>query len=326
MRRAILFSVFALLLLWAFLAAILPEGAMPLLPSATAAVRRFFSTGPDGSGIRWNSWPAILASVILFFAIVPPLIAYLRSWPVLRRAVPIDDPIWATLLRDLSTQLNLSRRPTLLIHPEPMRPTTFGFLRPRIVLPCDCHAWAPSHRRVILLYELMRVVRRDLRAQRFSALLNACGWLRPSCWRSFRLLRRKNGQYVLCLRKPSSSAAIPDLTAAGAHDLPVPAFTAPLRVDSAGERLKRTRDVSPIYPAAAKSAGIQGAVSFEMVISSEGEPLDIRLLSSPDAGLTESALEAIRQWRYEPTLLNGQPVEIITDVTVSYKNEADPQS
>jgi outer membrane biosynthesis protein TonB len=55
-----------------------------------------------------------------------------------------------------------------------------------------------------------------------------------------------------------------------------------------------------------------------MVLSKYGEPLNIRLLSSPDDDLTKSALEAVQQWRYEPTLLDGNPVEIVTDVIVNY--------
>jgi TonB family protein len=76
--------------------------------------------------------------------------------------------------------------------------------------------------------------------------------------------------------------------------------------------------VQPIYPKAAKMAGVQGVVLLETVISKEGEPLDIRVISSPNDDLTQSSLEAVRQWRYRPTLLNGNPVEIVTDVNVNY--------
>ena len=78
------------------------------------------------------------------------------------------------------------------------------------------------------------------------------------------------------------------------------------------------RKVQPVYPAAAKSAGLQGTVELEAVISNEGVPLEIRVISSPGDDLTQSALEAVRQWRYRPVLLNGQPVEVMTDVIVNY--------
>ncbi len=92
----------------------------------------------------------------------------------------------------------------------------------------------------------------------------------------------------------------------------------PIRVGGAVEQANLVVKIQPIYPAAAKAAAIQGKVLFEMVISKDGVPLDIRVLSSPDDDLTQSALDAVRQWRYKPTLLNGQPVEIVTDVVVNY--------
>jgi TonB family protein len=74
----------------------------------------------------------------------------------------------------------------------------------------------------------------------------------------------------------------------------------------------------PAYPAAAKAAGIQGKVLLEAMISKEGVPQELRVLSSPSDDLSESALEAVRQWRYSPTLLNGNPVEVLTDIVINY--------
>jgi TonB family protein len=76
--------------------------------------------------------------------------------------------------------------------------------------------------------------------------------------------------------------------------------------------------VQPIYPASAKAAHVQGTVELEATISKDGVPVELRVLRSPSDDLSESSLEAVRQWRYRPTLLNGQPVEIVTDVIVNY--------
>ena len=76
--------------------------------------------------------------------------------------------------------------------------------------------------------------------------------------------------------------------------------------------------VQPTYPAAAKAAHLQGTVEMGATISKEGVPVEIRVVSSPGDDLTESALEAVRQWRYRPTLLNGQPVNVQTTVIVNY--------
>jgi TonB family protein len=74
----------------------------------------------------------------------------------------------------------------------------------------------------------------------------------------------------------------------------------------------------PVYPESAKIAGLQGVVEVESVISKEGIPLETRVISSPGDDFSESTLEAVRQWRYRPTLLNGNPVEVVTSITVNY--------
>ena len=93
-----------------------------------------------------------------------------------------------------------------------------------------------------------------------------------------------------------------------------------MRVRVGGEKAESnlTTKVQPIYPPAAKANRIQGTVEIETTISKDGVPLELRVLSSPSDDLSESALEAVRQWRYRPTLLNGAPVEIVTDVIVNY--------
>ena len=78
--------------------------------------------------------------------------------------------------------------------------------------------------------------------------------------------------------------------------------------------------VQPIYPASAKAAGVQGTVLLHAIVSKDGRPLALQVLNSqvnPD--LARAAVEAVIQWRYEPTLLNGEPVEIDTTIQVNFK-------
>ncbi len=75
--------------------------------------------------------------------------------------------------------------------------------------------------------------------------------------------------------------------------------------------------VKPPYPADAKNARIQGKVSLGTLIGTDGHVLDVVLISGPDA-LVQSAVDAVRQWVYRPTLLNGEPVEVVTIVDVNY--------
>jgi TonB family protein len=75
----------------------------------------------------------------------------------------------------------------------------------------------------------------------------------------------------------------------------------------------------PIYPAFAESAGIQGTVLLRAVISTDGGIMGLTVLSSPDPMLADAAMESVRQWRYLPTLLNGQPVEVVTTISVNFR-------
>ena len=91
-----------------------------------------------------------------------------------------------------------------------------------------------------------------------------------------------------------------------------------IRVGGQVAQSNLVRKVQPIYPVAAKSAGTQGTVELEVVISKDGVPAELRVVSSRSDDLSASSLEAVRQWRYRPTLLNGSPVEIVTTVIVNY--------
>ena len=91
-----------------------------------------------------------------------------------------------------------------------------------------------------------------------------------------------------------------------------------IRVGGQVAQSNLVRKVQPVYPAAAKESHTQGTVQLEVVISKDGVPAEIRVVSSPSDDLSASALEAVRQWRYRPTLLNGSPVEIVTTVIVNY--------
>ncbi|MGA8940735.1 MAG: M56 family metallopeptidase [Acidobacteriaceae bacterium] len=73
----------------------------------------------------------------------------------------------------------------------------------------------------------------------------------------------------------------------------------------------------PIYPADAKAAGIQGTVLFHAVIGKDGTITSLKLLSGPPE-LTKAAWDAVKQWTYRPYLLNGNPVEVDTTITVNF--------
>ena len=79
----------------------------------------------------------------------------------------------------------------------------------------------------------------------------------------------------------------------------------------------RTKSVAPAYPAEAKQNRVQGSVVLETIIGKAGNVESVTVLSGPEE-LRESAITAVSQWEYQPTLLNGEPVTVITNVTVNY--------
>ena len=73
----------------------------------------------------------------------------------------------------------------------------------------------------------------------------------------------------------------------------------------------------PKYPADAKEARIQGKVVLDAIISKTGEVENLKVISGPSK-LQQSALDAVRHWTYKPFIVNGDPVDVETTVTVTY--------
>lgn len=99
--------------------------------------------------------------------------------------------------------------------------------------------------------------------------------------------------------------------------MPAPPPRAPIRV---GGRIKAPRALSqpqPIYPALARQARVTGVVSIDAVIDTTGNVTEVKAVSGPPL-LMPAALEAVRQWKYEPTYLNDEPVAVELIVTVMF--------
>jgi protein TonB len=83
------------------------------------------------------------------------------------------------------------------------------------------------------------------------------------------------------------------------------------------QQAKLVRQPRPEYPALAKQARISGVVHLQVVIAADGTVKDIGVISGHPL-LIPPSLEAVKQWQYQPTLLNGQPVEVLTQVDVNF--------
>ena len=80
---------------------------------------------------------------------------------------------------------------------------------------------------------------------------------------------------------------------------------------------KLVRQVNPIYPPLARQARIAGTVRLTAIISREGAIRNLQVISGHPL-LTAAALDAVKQWLYQPTLLNEEPVEVITQIDVNF--------
>ena len=77
------------------------------------------------------------------------------------------------------------------------------------------------------------------------------------------------------------------------------------------------KKVDPQYPPDAKAQHIQGVVLLQVKIDKEGSVYDVQLISGHPQ-LAPAAIDAVKQWKYKPYLLNGYPVDVETQITVNF--------
>lgn len=87
----------------------------------------------------------------------------------------------------------------------------------------------------------------------------------------------------------------------------------------ADTRPVKVRDVKPEYTELARAARIQGVVILRTLIDDEGNVVDIEILKELPMGLSEAAVDAVKQWKFEPATLGGEPVPVNHNVTVNFK-------
>jgi TonB family protein len=107
---------------------------------------------------------------------------------------------------------------------------------------------------------------------------------------------------------PADEAAVPAL----------PNDAQPIRVGGAITEPRKVRNVAPVYPEIARQARVQGIVILEATIDATGKVTEVTVLRGVPL-LDQAAIEAVRQWEYTPTLLDGKPVPVIMTITVNFK-------
>jgi len=100
---------------------------------------------------------------------------------------------------------------------------------------------------------------------------------------------------------------------------PPKAPDAPLRVGGDVKAPVAISKVDPVYPEVARKARISGIVIVECTISRNGDVTDIHVLKPLPFGLDQAAVDAVKRWKFKPGTLNGQPVDVIFNLTVNFK-------
>jgi protein TonB len=103
----------------------------------------------------------------------------------------------------------------------------------------------------------------------------------------------------------------------GAPPPPKPKQTGPLRVGGNVQAARIINRVQPVYPPLARQTRISGTVRLHAIIGKDGAITQLEVMNGHPL-LQQSALDAVRQWRYQPTLLNGEPVEVDTTIDVIF--------
>lgn len=127
-------------------------------------------------------------------------------------------------------------------------------------------------------------------------------------------------QLDIQLEVGSVSEAV-DVVGRGPRSAP-PGSPKRIRVGGNVQATKIVSTTKPVYPARAEAAGIEGTVLLRAVISTQGNLLGVAVVNaSVDPDLAQAAMDAVKQWQYQPTLLNGVPVEVVTTITVNFRLE-----
>jgi TonB family protein len=120
---------------------------------------------------------------------------------------------------------------------------------------------------------------------------------------------------MIGIEAAAGGAPPPDL--GGAASAPAPVLQT-LNVSQGVSQGLLTKKVQPIYPRNALTMHVEGSVQLQATISKTGDISKVKVLSG-DGLLAKAASDAVKQWKYKPYLLNGEPVEIQTEVTINFK-------
>lgn len=108
------------------------------------------------------------------------------------------------------------------------------------------------------------------------------------------------------------------------HPPPPVVFTDAKPVSAGVMQTLRTSFVQPVYPPTAKAAKMSGVVVMKAVISTDGSISGLQIISRTNPVFIQAAIDAVKQWKYKPYMSNGQPISVMTTVTVMFDIDPPP--
>ncbi len=139
--------------------------------------------------MHWATW-AVMAWLVGVVAVLARLaVGFVRAGWLVRRAKPVTDETWKTLLLDLADPMGLAGRVSLLQSNRAVMPMAWGLFRPVVLLPHDRNQWSDGLCRMVLLHELAHIKRRDCLVQMLASTVCGLYWINPLVWIAARRLR-----------------------------------------------------------------------------------------------------------------------------------------
>jgi TonB family protein len=133
------------------------------------------------------------------------------------------------------------------------------------------------------------------------------------------LEREKDWRKVITMQVGELEETIQVTARRPAQVTPPPVSSGVVRVGGNIKAPQKVRHVAPVYPEAMQAAGIEGVVKLDVLIATDGTVASVRVASAQvHPAFAASASAAVKQWRFTPTLLNGQPVEVEMTASISF--------
>ena len=119
---------------------------------------------------------------------------------------------------------------------------------------------------------------------------------------------------------PAGASALPGISGPNAASIPAPTMQpeGPVKIGGNVKEPKLINSVAPIYPASARSSGVQGDVVIDTTIDKTGKVVKMHVVSGP-VMLRGSALDSLKRWKFEPSRLDGEPVDVQMQVTIKFR-------